>query len=234
MVRVRLLSDVHTELAPYSPSDVEADLVVLAGDIGKGVRGVQWATRWFAGVPVVYVPGNHEYYGGALPRVTEKMRAAAEGTNVAVLDRDAWTGAGVRVLGATLWTDFALFGVPSVFASSETARAGLNDYRRIRTSPRLSKLRPIDTQREHWIRAPARARGLSGATPPHRFRAGPGAIGVSRRDSGDMPVQARRVGGQRRRLNRGATATHWAMSPLAEGRREISCNGARPRSTGWA
>lgn len=158
MVRVRLLSDVHTELAPYSPSDVEADLVVLAGDIGKGVRGVQWATRWFPEVPVVYVPGNHEYYGGALPRVTAKMRSAAEGTNVAVLDREAWLGTGVRVLGATLWTDFALFGVSSVFASSEAARAGLNDYRRIRTSPRFSKLRPIDTQREHreslaWLRA---------------------------------------------------------------------------------
>ena len=157
-MRVRLLSDAHTELAPYSPTTVDTDLVVLAGDIGKAVRGVKWASRWFPEVPVVYIPGNHEYYGGALPRVTEKMKAAAEGTNVAVLDRDAWRGAGVRVLGATLWTDFALFGVASVFASADPALAGLNDFRRIRTSPRYSKLRPIDTQREHraslaWLRA---------------------------------------------------------------------------------
>ena len=46
------------------------------------------------------------------------MRAAAQGTNVQVLDRDVVmlvSDAGkdeepVRVLGATLWTDFLLFG----------------------------------------------------------------------------------------------------------------------------
>ena len=38
-------------------------MVVLAGDIHKGDKAVAWAERQFAGIPVLYVHGNHEAYG---------------------------------------------------------------------------------------------------------------------------------------------------------------------------
>lgn len=149
-MRALLLSDVHTEFAPMSvpaaASDA-ADVVVLAGDIGKGIGGVKWAAMMFPNTPVLYVPGNHEYYGGALPRTTEKMREAAKGTTVTILERDRVELFGVRFLGTTLWTDFALFGDRNAPLSMEFAREGMNDYRRIRRSPRFCRLRPEDTRR---------------------------------------------------------------------------------------
>ncbi|MEM7154568.1 MAG: metallophosphoesterase [Myxococcota bacterium] len=149
--RLRVFSDLHTEFAPFHLPRVEADLVVLAGDIGKGVRGVEWAQKMFPDVPVVYVAGNHEYYGGAMPRTLEKMQAAAAGTNVQVLERAEVRVGPVRILATTLWTDFALFGEDRAWASGEVAAAAMNDYQKIRTSPRYRRLRPVDTRREHAL-----------------------------------------------------------------------------------
>ena len=53
----------------------------------------------------------------------------------------------VVFLGATLWTDFALNGNPVV--SEVVAQTSMNDYRRIRTLPRYSRLKPSDTRRLH-------------------------------------------------------------------------------------
>jgi hypothetical protein len=58
------------------------DVVVLAGDIQIKGRGVAtaWRSRGASPAPVVYVPSNHEYYGGAIPRLTEKLKEAATGS----------------------------------------------------------------------------------------------------------------------------------------------------------
>jgi hypothetical protein len=42
-VRLPVLSDLHLERAAFDVDDVEADAVVLAGDIGRGTLGVEWA-----------------------------------------------------------------------------------------------------------------------------------------------------------------------------------------------
>ena len=62
-MKIHILSDLHTEFAEFSPPDTDADVVVLAGDIGVGLGGIEWAASKFPKVPVIYVPGNHEYYG---------------------------------------------------------------------------------------------------------------------------------------------------------------------------
>ena len=65
-MKIRVLSDLHLEndepeLIPHA----QADLIVLAGDIHNHAAGPRWAAQTFDGaVPVVYVPGNHEYYDG--------------------------------------------------------------------------------------------------------------------------------------------------------------------------
>ncbi|MES1952914.1 hypothetical protein S4A8_18743 [Salinisphaera sp. S4-8] len=66
-VKLRVLSDLHLEcFAEPEDSgirdDVECDAVVLAGDIHNGTVGIEWAARTFR-VPVIYIMGNHEYYG---------------------------------------------------------------------------------------------------------------------------------------------------------------------------
>ena len=61
-MKLHILSDLHTEFASFSAPDTGADVVILAGDIGVGLDGIQWAASQFPKVPVIYVPGNHEYY----------------------------------------------------------------------------------------------------------------------------------------------------------------------------
>jgi predicted phosphodiesterase len=110
-VKLLVLSDLHLERrGGYElPAGTEFDVVVLAGDIHTpGVRGVEWAAKTFGEKPVVYVPGNHEFYDEELTSQLEAMRQAAQGTNVRVLSRTRVVIDGVRFLGATLWTDFAL------------------------------------------------------------------------------------------------------------------------------
>jgi predicted phosphodiesterase len=112
-MRLLILSDLHLEQAgAYQvPSGVDYDTVVLAGDIRThGVAAVRWAAdpATFGRRPVVLVPGNHEFYGSEVGEQLEAMRQAAGGTPVHVLSRDSFVLQGVRFVGVTLWTDFAL------------------------------------------------------------------------------------------------------------------------------
>jgi predicted phosphohydrolase len=102
-----------------------------------------------APLPVVYVAGNHEYYGGSLPRLTEKLREACARTNVRFLENGAAEIGGVRFLGCTLWTDFELFGAERRARAMAAAEEGMVDYRRIRVWPRYRRLRARDTAALH-------------------------------------------------------------------------------------
>jgi predicted phosphodiesterase len=144
-MRLHILSDVHLEFAPFDPPPTDADLVLLAGDIGLGAGAVEWAAVSFR-QPVLYVPGNHEYYGGHLKNTLAKMKRAAEGTQVRVLDGETVVAGKVRFLAATLWTDFLITRNPRL--ALHEAEACMTDYRRIRTAG-YRRLRARDTQREH-------------------------------------------------------------------------------------
>ncbi len=146
-MRLHILSDLHLESEPFTPPGVEADVVILAGDVSTGRNGLKWALATFPERPVVYVLGNHEFYGQKLQKLIVELREMARGTNVHVLEDESWTVGDVTFLGATLWTDFALNGNPVV--SEVVAQTGMNDYRRIRTLPNYKRLRPADTRQLH-------------------------------------------------------------------------------------
>lgn len=146
-MKLHLLSDLHNEFQPFSPPAMGGDVVVLAGDTDRGVRGVAWAREAFGDTPVVYVAGNHEYYGHAVPRLDEKLQAAGLEHDVHVLENSSVVLHGVRFLGCTLWTDFALFGDPR--QGMRDALDVMNDYRKVRVSPQYRRLRPLDTAARH-------------------------------------------------------------------------------------
>ncbi|MEH6486711.1 MULTISPECIES: metallophosphoesterase [Pseudomonas] len=151
-MRIHLLSDLHNEFSPFSPQMLNADVVVLAGDIDVKARGVAWAKQAFSG-PVLYVPGNHEFYGGHLTHTLAKMRAAQD-ERVRVLDRDELIVSGLRFLGATMWTDFEATGNPPI--ASLKAQNGMNDFRHIRTA-NYRRIRPADlveqsAKTREWLR----------------------------------------------------------------------------------
>lgn len=138
-MRIHLLSDLHIEFARFLPPEVDTDVVILAGDIGVGIKGVKWASEAF-NCPVLYVPGNHEYYGGQLTRTLAKMREAGA-DRVQILDRDTVEIGGVRFLGATCWTDYKSTGDRQT--AMEKAFLQMNDFRAIRTHD-FRRTRPAD------------------------------------------------------------------------------------------
>ena len=146
-MRLRVLSDLHLEFEPFTPPTVEADVVILAGDVSTGRNGLKWALKTFPDRPVVYVLGNHEFYGQKLQKLIAELKEMARGTNVHLLENESCTIGEVAFFGATLWTDFTLNGNPVV--SEAVAQTGMNDYRQIRTLPNYKRLRPSDTRQLH-------------------------------------------------------------------------------------
>jgi predicted phosphodiesterase len=125
-MKIHLISDVHAEMGVVETSMPEGtELVVMAGDIHSGVEGVSWAQDNFGKeIPIVYVPGNHEFYDEDLS-VVEEMTEAAKGTNVHFLNDESVVIDGVRFIGSTLWASFNDWNDP---ANIEFFRRNMNDY----------------------------------------------------------------------------------------------------------
>lgn len=139
-MRILIYSDLHLEFVGFEPPPVEADLVVLAGDISVRCRGVAWANEAFQ-CQVIYVCGNHEFYKSHIDRALIKMRdAAAE--HVHVLDNQSLVIGGTRFLVATAWTDFTSTG--DYKAAMRDCAEWMSDFKRIRIGEGYRKLRPAD------------------------------------------------------------------------------------------
>ena len=157
-MKIRILSDLHLEFQRWAPPKVDADVVVLAGDIHVGIQGVDWARRHFPLSPVIYVPGNHEFYGEHMQNLRGDLLRAGRDSRVDVLDGDNLVIGGVRFLGATLWTDFALQGtdLSSIDRAMADADRGMNDFRLIRYGARGRFLpknaRAIHLAQVRWLR----------------------------------------------------------------------------------
>lgn len=137
-MKIHLLSDLHIEFQDWTPPDVDADVVVLAGDVHVKGRAVEWAlSRWSK--PVIFVPGNHDYYGGSLGHTLNKMRERAAGTNVHLLHDSEVILDGVRFLGGTLWTDYRLTGNEPL--AQWDAQQTLSDFKKVRDE-QFRKVRP--------------------------------------------------------------------------------------------
>ena len=147
-MKIHVLSDLHLEFSGFEPAGHDADVVVIAGDLHKKERGLEWIAEHFPGKPVIYVAGNHEFYGAALPRLTAKLQKKTRGTNVHFLERAAVDISGIRFLGATLWTDYRLLG--PAHTGMAAAEEVMNDFKRIRVSPQYRRLRAFDLQKLHF------------------------------------------------------------------------------------
>jgi predicted phosphodiesterase len=131
-MKLNILSDLHLGFGAMDWPVNDADVVVLAGDISRPREAVAWALKFDK--PVLYVPGNHEFYGGSIDGVLEELERLCQGTQVQILDNRECILGEVRFLGTTLWTDFELFDDPRqrVAAMAEAQRL-MRDFSRIRT-----------------------------------------------------------------------------------------------------
>lgn len=136
-MRIQILSDLHIEIAAWQPHPVECDVVVLAGDIGNHVQGLEWGRHICPDKEILYVPGNHEFYRQERTEALQQMRVRARELGVHLLDNDEVVIAGVRFLGCTLWTDFNLFGEEMKRTVMAAGKKYLNDFRLIRERDRV-------------------------------------------------------------------------------------------------
>ena len=144
-MRVHILSDLHLEFdrsdkfPDYTKPD--CDVVVLAGDIGLGTDGAEWAVKVMGTTPIIYVTGNHEAYGRRVwSDVFEGLRAIdATYENFHYLNNQSVLIDGVMFHGCPLWTDFALDGDPK--RAMIRAVGAMNDYA-ITLTAEETRLRP--------------------------------------------------------------------------------------------
>jgi predicted phosphodiesterase len=151
----------HPARGPMLDGLGRVDLVVLAGDIHNGLRGVVYAEQVaeYLDAPVVMVAGNHEFYYHDVVTLLPGLRAASgkTGGRVRFLENTHTSfdvaGRLLHVLGCTLWTDYALHG--TVAASMQAAGARMNDHRFIRLQG--AAFQPRDALASHeaslfWLR----------------------------------------------------------------------------------
>jgi predicted phosphodiesterase len=108
--------------------------IILAGDIAEGIKGLEYAKHVAEEhqKPVIYVPGNHEYYWhNYIDLQTEMRRFAKQTENVIFLDNDVFELEGIRFIGSTLWTDYELDGRYTASRVMDIVGRCLNDHRLI-------------------------------------------------------------------------------------------------------
>lgn len=146
-MKIQVISDLHQEFGSAELNFDQADLVIFAGDTHLGTKGIDWIKTKIKYIPVIYILGNHEYYKGSYPKTLDKIKAATRDSNIIVLENESFDMDGIRFHGATLWTDFSLFGNPVTFGM--LCQEKMNDYKMIRRDPSYAKMRSIDTFKLH-------------------------------------------------------------------------------------
>lgn len=136
-----------THIAPFPlglgpdlrPFKGNVDVVVLAGDIGRFVDGIStggptdYVARLadYMEVPVIFVAGNHEFYGcqDMNAWLSHIRDASPIHDNVEILENRVVTIGGVRFIGATLWTDYRVMGWEYAADCMSAAERYMADHR---------------------------------------------------------------------------------------------------------
>ncbi|WP_439616225.1 metallophosphoesterase [Shinella sp.] len=151
-----IFSDLHLEIDPNFPlmEIPQADVCLCAGDIfDGGVAASMLFLRDYVvpHMPVVFVPGNHEFYRGSIKEGLATGYMLAESCDdLFMVNGDAVEINGYRFIGATLWTDFNLHNDPRL--AMGIAREELNDFKRIKLSKTpFKKFTPQESQHLHRV-----------------------------------------------------------------------------------
>jgi Icc-related predicted phosphoesterase len=147
-MKIQIFSDLHLDVYAIKPIKIlpGVDLVIVAGDTCEGVlRAFEHLRRIVPlHIPIVMVMGNHEYYRHFIPDELALARAQAPAFNIHMLENDTVTlgnggvpgagavgNGGIRLVGATLWTDYCAFGEINQPAVMNACATGMNDHRLI-------------------------------------------------------------------------------------------------------
>ena len=116
-MKIQIASDLHLEMRrnnlpgihDFKPAE-DRDVLVLAGDIGTYMDAWPFIEQELRRSPVIYVPGNHEYYCWQSREDTDEAwkHKAKQNPDLYYLTAEGVTIVGVRFWGAPWYSD--LFG----------------------------------------------------------------------------------------------------------------------------
>jgi Icc-related predicted phosphoesterase len=134
-VKLQIFSDLHVDVATIKPINVttDVDAVIVTGDVCEGVEKAFQTLRSIVPwrIPILMVAGNHEFYRRFIPDELALARSRAPAFNLHFMECDSVVVSGVRFVGATLWTDYRIFGDVNQAAAMSACATGMNDHRRI-------------------------------------------------------------------------------------------------------
>jgi len=150
-MKIQFCSDLHLEMRNnYLLEHTDSDVIVLAGDISTGLRGVDFAGALSIShnKEVIIIAGNHEYYRHDYFDLLSQMRIEVEKyPRCHFLECDELILGDIRFLGATLWTDYRGNGKISTDIAMAQIEQSLTDHYVIKINDRL--FRPADALAIH-------------------------------------------------------------------------------------
>lgn len=152
-MRLRIYSDLHLEFYDDPTSFVTTlpthgfDVLALCGDITNGhflTRDLEIMCTYFCDVPIMYVPGNHDYYHSSFATAHQELRRLTQRHNNFHWLRPGHTATvrGQRFVGATLWYPETNKTYASYLRSISGMGPGMvwNDFKYIGRSQVISRL----------------------------------------------------------------------------------------------
>ena len=131
-MKIQILSDLHLEHGGKVPEHHrEADVIVLAGDLAPYTEGLveHLGEHWTSAPHILYVLGNHEFYGTEIDETREQLAEECAGAGIHLLDPGMVRIEGVRFIGATLWTDLLLEGKADEIGAHMRVSREISDFR---------------------------------------------------------------------------------------------------------
>lgn len=131
-MKIQVVSDLHLEHGGSLPAHhLEADVIALAGDLAPYNQGLveRVRERWSSAPHVVYVLGNHEFYGTGIDETRARLAEVCASAGIHLLDPGMVRIEDTRFIGTMLWTDFTLEKKADKVGTHLLASRGISDFR---------------------------------------------------------------------------------------------------------
>jgi hypothetical protein len=172
-MKIRLLSDLHLEGHKYYYEYAGEDIVVLAGDIHTQGRHDFILDQISTAVQILFVAGNHEYYGASFEIANEYFKELENKySNFKFMNNESVNIRDVEFFGGTMFTDWELDN--DAWTAKQRAKNGIADFTWIDKLER--RWNPEDHLQEHlafkdalvqWLAKPAEKRVVISHFVPH-------------------------------------------------------------------